>query len=131
VETLAHHNITDGYPPSGSGLPTYRPGVTIKRSHLAKFLKKGLEAKGEVFNVVSDPIFGDVLSSHSQFANIQAVADAGLMRGCSTNPPPELPDFCPNQSMTRAQTAAVARNILLHFDWVITDYPDDECGSCP
>jgi hypothetical protein len=54
---------------------------------------------GQIFGTV--PRFRDVTAAHPFFTHVNSIAAAGITGGCSTNPP----NFCPDQTLTRAQMA--------------------------
>jgi hypothetical protein len=51
------------------------------------------------FDLARQPSFADVPDTHSAYAAIEAIADAGITSGCGGG------NFCPNSTLTRAQAA--------------------------
>ena len=70
----------------------------------------GLTAILGLTAAAQSPIFEDVPANHPFFAAIQAVAQAGLMDGCSQAPK----RFCPADDLVRGHAAIVSHRVLLH-----------------
>ncbi|CAN5863529.1 hypothetical protein BH23ACT5_BH23ACT5_02120 [soil metagenome] len=94
IEALAGSGITRGCNPPWND--AFCPERAVTRGEMAAFLTRalGLEAGPEHFV--------DVALSPFQ-AEIHALADAGITRGCN---PPENDRFCPGRAVTRGEMAA-------------------------
>jgi hypothetical protein len=105
IEALKADGITSG---CSTNPPKFCPEDPTLRGQLAVFLAIGLGL--DLGAIPAQPIFTDVDAAHPFFRHIQAVAQAGLMAGCSQSPA----QFCPDLEMLRAPAAAVARAVLLY-----------------
>ena len=92
IEAIAAEGIT-----RGCGEESFCPDRAVTRGEMAAFLGRALELAGsgeDRFVDDDDSIFE---------ADIQALAAAGITRGCN---PPENDEFCPDGAVTRGQMAA-------------------------
>ena len=92
VERLAELEVTGG---CASDPPRYCPERAVSRAQTASFLVRafGLEP--------AEPAgFADTEGTHE--TNIDALAAAGITKGCKSDPP----RFCPDRAVSRAQMAA-------------------------
>lgn len=97
IAALAEAGITAGCnPPEGD---RFCPGEVVTRAQIAAFLVRALElgASGGAFSDTHGHLFE---------TEISALAEAGVTRGCN---PPVGDRFCPDESVTRAQLAALLR----------------------
>ena len=106
VERLAELEVTGG---CASDPPRYCPERAVSRAQTASFLVRafGLER--------AEPAgFTDTGGTHE--TNIDALAAAGITKGCKSDPP----RFCPDQAVSRAQMAAfLVRALDLPSDPVV------------
>jgi len=75
------------------------------RAQMAAFLVKGMG--WDPSSAPAVPIFDDVPASDPLFAYVQLAAQRGLMEGCTSS------SFCPDDAITRAQTADAVAAVLL------------------
>ena len=94
IEALAAAGITRGCNPPIND--RYCPGEVVTRAQMAAFLDRALGLPAGVPGAFTDS--GGVFE-----ANIEALAVAGITRGCN---PPVNDRFCPNDPVTRGQMAA-------------------------
>ncbi|RYI28791.1 S-layer homology domain-containing protein [Bacillus infantis] len=95
---------------SGYADGTFRPKDTITRQQAAGMMVQALKIDLEGR---PDPNFNDVKKGAYYYKAIAAVADEGLIRGSEGN-------FRPNESITRAQMAAILRRA---FKYELDDIP--------
>ena len=95
VEAVYREGITSG---CSTSPPRYCPNNSITRGQMAVFICRA--AGIEPYNNPT-PTFGDVPSSSSQYAYVEALVREGVTSGCSTTP--KL--YCPNSPVTRGQMA--------------------------
>lgn len=94
IEWLADSGITRGCnPPSNT---RFCPDQSVTRGAMAAFLTRALGLSA------GDAEFRDT-GGHVFAADISALADAGITRGCN---PPKNDRFCPDEPVTREQMAA-------------------------
>lgn len=93
IEALVAAGITTGCSDDGS---RFCPTETVTRGQMAAFLVRavGLGPGNTTFADSADSVF---------VADIAAIADAGITRGCD---PPANTVFCPGEPVTRGQMAA-------------------------
>jgi hypothetical protein len=101
IEALAAAGITKGCNPPLND--RYCPDDPVTRAQMAAFLDRALN-----LDTVDTDTFTDDNGSVFE-ANIEALAAAGITRGCN---PPDNDRYCPNQSVTRAQMAAFLNRAL-------------------
>ena len=108
VERMADLGITRGCAVEPA---RYCPEEPVTRAQMASFLQRafGLVASGSAL------FFVDVGQSVHTDA-IQALAEAGITRGCAVNPA----RFCPEEPVTRAQMASFLQRAFVSFG-----------GACP
>ena len=106
VERMADLGITRGCAVNPA---RYCPDEPVTRAQMASFLKRafGLVASGSAL------FFVDVGQSVHTDA-IQALAEAGITRGCAVNPA----RFCPDEPVTRAQMARFLQQAFVSFGGV-------------
>jgi hypothetical protein len=95
IAALADAGITKGCNPPDNNL--FCPGDTVARAEMAAFLVRALDLAPGTAS------FDDVDSNNTFAADIAALADAGITKGCN---PPDNNLFCPDDPVTRAQMAA-------------------------
>ena len=117
IERLEELGITRGCNPPLND--RYCPGDDVTREQMAAFLKRaaGLPA-------ASSDFFVDDSSSVFE-ADINAIAEAGITRGCN---PPDNDRYCPTQNVSRGQMAAFLRRAF-NLPATATDYFVDDEGS--
>lgn len=89
IETLAANGVTNGCAPE-----RFCPDRSVTRAEMASFLTRILELPPAPSGAFSDT------SSSVHASAIDALADAGITRGCSDDA------FCPQSQVTRAQLAS-------------------------
>ena len=106
VERMADLGITRGCAVNPA---RYCPDEPVTRAQMASFLQRafGLVASGSAL------FFVDVGQSVHTDA-IQALAEAGITRGCAVNPA----RFCPDEPVTRAQMASFLQRAFVSFGGV-------------
>ena len=108
IEALSAADITRGCNPPWND--RFCPGDPITRGQMAAFLTRA-------FGLPTGPDrFIDDATSEFQ-SEINALADAGITRGCN---PPDNDRFCPNQTVTRGEMAA----FLVRAYGYVTDEAD-------
>lgn len=116
IEAVAAAGITVGCNPPAND--RYCPGDNVTRAQAATFLARayGLSDDGNDYFVDDD--------AHTLEGGINRVAAAGITSGCN---PPANDQFCPGESLTRAQFAAfiVRADDLPHTS---TDHFNDDEG---
>nr|MDJ0953892.1 S-layer homology domain-containing protein [Acidimicrobiia bacterium] len=95
IEALAGAGITRGCNPPTNN--RYCPNDPVTRGQMAAFLTRALSLPGSDSDTFSDDD-GSVFE-----ANIEALAAAGITRGCN---PPANNRYCPDNPVTRGQMAA-------------------------
>jgi hypothetical protein len=96
IEAIAAAGITVGCNPPVND--RFCPDRSVTRGEMAAFLDRALDlpdASGDFFTDDDGSVFG---------ANINAVADAGIVRGCN---PPDNTHYCPERSITRGEMATM------------------------
>jgi hypothetical protein len=117
ITWLAGQGITKGCnPPSNT---RYCPNDRVTRGQMAAFLKRTFS-----YPATSEDFFDDDNGSIFE-ADINAVAKAGVTRGCN---PPANTMFCPGGFVTRGQMAAFLRRAL-GLPAASKDFFDDDNGS--
>jgi hypothetical protein len=81
------------------------PDDPVVRAAAATFLMKGLGYDGEA--APANPYFNDIAPSHWGYPWVQWAAKEGIMGGCGGG------KFCPDDPITRAESAGVARKIVM------------------
>ncbi len=117
IEAVAAAGITRGCNPPVND--HYCPNLSVTRGQMAAFLDRALSLP-----VASSDFFDDDDSSIFA-ASINAVAEAGVVRGCD---PPANTRYCPERSITRAEMATM---LARAFDYSVspTDwFTDDEAS---
>ncbi len=109
---LYNHQITDGC--NASPLK-FCPNCELTRSQMAVFLARA--ANLDTSDPPSTPSFDDVSPDSYAYPYIEAIYDAGVTSGCEAN------KFCPDQTITRAQGAA-----MVHF---AQGWPDEVPATGP
>jgi hypothetical protein len=95
IEALSGAGITKGCNPPAND--RFCPDDSVTRGQMAAFLARALELPA----AAGDAFFDD---DGSEFeAQIQAIASAGITRGCN---PPANDRFCPDDAVTRGEMAA-------------------------
>lgn len=96
IAWLANEGITKGCnPPTNS---KFCPESSVTRGQMAAFLTRFLDLPGSSNNAFTDD------NGHLFEAEINALAAVGITRGCN---PPANTRFCPDQTITRGQMAAL------------------------
>ena len=96
IEALFASGVTKGCNPPDND--QFCPDLSVTRGQVASFLVRALELPRAT---VTDQFIDDDDSPHQ--ADIDAIAEAGLTRGCN---PPENTEFCPERPVTRGEMAA-------------------------
>ena len=121
INAIADAGITKGCDPQATNL--YCPGANVTRGEMAAFLRRALSLPGSATNWFTDDdtsIFQD---------DINAIADAGITKGCSLQPTAR---YCPAGAVTRGEMAAFLRRTLGLPSSVIQIPIGDSPGlSCP
>lgn len=95
VGTLSENGITNG---CGDGC--YCPEELVTRAEMAVFIERAL--KGQAFSPApAVGVFVDVLAGYWAAAWIEQFLQDGITTGCGENPP----QYCPEQTLTRAEMA--------------------------
>lgn len=101
INLLAAHGITKGCDAHRS--QRYCPDDSVTRAEISSFLMRALDLSGPVADRFGD----DGHSVHQEAINL--LAAAGITKGCD----PDLPErFCPEDSVTRGESAAFLRRAL-------------------
>lgn len=100
IAALAGAGITRGCNPPANTL--FCPNTPVSRGEMAAFLTRALSLNP------SNAFFADAVENTFS-RDISALADVGITRGCN---PPANYNFCPDESVTRAQMAAFLRRAL-------------------
>jgi streptogramin lyase len=95
VENLFHNGVT-----GGCGLGNYCPSSSVTRAQMAVFLLKGKFGSTHVCPPATGAVFNDVGSGDFAAAWIESLAGFKITGGCGGG------NYCPNDSVTRAQMAA-------------------------
>ena len=107
VERLADLEVTKG---CDSDPPRYCPDQAVSRAQMASFLVRAFDLEP-----AESAGFADTGGTHE--ANIDALAAAGITKGCDSDPL----RFCPDQPVSRAQMASLLVRALDHlFDPVLS-----------
>ena len=112
IEAIAAAGITLGCNPEGT---LYCPKSDVTRAQMATFLVRAFGIPR-----VAGNRFSDVSGTH--LANINAIAEAGITLGCSS----DGTLYCPNDGVTRAQMASFLRRALDLPPSVINWFTDDD-----
>ena len=117
IEAIAGVGITRGCNPPLND--RFCPDASVTRAEMATFLARGLElpAAGASYFVDDDG------SIHE--ANIDAVAAAGIVKGCD---PPDNTSFCPNRSITRAEMATMLARAFAYAPSTVDHFTDDDAS---
>lgn len=118
IEAIAAEGITRGCNPPQND--RFCPDDPVTRGQMAAFLVRALDLPGS-----SDDRFEDDDGSVFE-AEIQALAAAGVTRGCN---PPQNDRFCPDSFVTRGQMAAFLVRALGYDDPGTRDYFTDDANS--
>jgi len=106
----------------------YCPADTNTRGQMAKFIVVALAGTSFTYNPT--PYFSDVPASYPFFSYIQKLYELGITSGCQAAPPM----FCPDDGVTRGQTAAFiirSRYASIPFSVPSTPYFTDVPPSYP
>jgi hypothetical protein len=117
IDAIAKADITRGCNPPTND--RYCPNDRVTRGQMAAFLRRALDLAE-----VGTDYFDDDNGSTFE-ADINALADAGITRGCN---PPANNRYCPNDSVDRGQMAAFLRRAQ-ELPAVGTDYFIDDNTS--
>ncbi|NPA06412.1 MAG: S8 family serine peptidase [Chloroflexi bacterium] len=85
----------------GCGGGNYCPDSNLTRAQMVTFLIRILE--GEDFPYSTTPYFEDVPATHWAFKYIQRASEIGLTSGCGDPDDNGIPNFCPNDILSKAQ----------------------------
>lgn len=114
IEAIAFAGITRGCNPPGND--HYCPDAAVTRAEMAAFLNRALGLPGSSIDSFADDD-GNIFET-----DINAVAAAGITRGC--NPPPNT-EYCPGRSITRGEMATMLVRAFDHpgsaADWFVDD----------
>ncbi|WP_420613704.1 S-layer homology domain-containing protein [Candidatus Spongiisocius sp.] len=103
AEELADREITKGC--ETDPLLLYCPEVTVTRAQMASFLERAFDLEP------AEPAgFGDVTEGSTHAADIDALAAAGITKGCETDPLL----YCPSKPVTREEMATFLHRALRH-----------------
>lgn len=117
IEAVAAEDITRGCNPPFND--RYCPGDAVTRGQMAAFIRRALSLPSTNADHFDD-------DNGSTFeADINAIAEAGIARGCN---PPANDRYCPKDPVTRGQMSAFLRRALDIAD-TNTDHFDDDSGS--
>ncbi|MCP4304835.1 MAG: hypothetical protein GY788_08185 [bacterium] len=118
IEAIAAEGITRGCNPPVND--KYCPAAAVTRGEMAAFLVRAL-----ALPVTRTDYFNDDSSSVFQ-ADINALAEAGITRGCN---PPSNDRFCPADAVSRGQMAAFLVRAFAYTDPGQGDWFTDDDGS--
>ena len=102
IEELAASGVVAGCnPPVGT---RYCPHAPVTRAQFASILVGAMATRGVALPAATGPPpnFTDVAADGAHAGAIEALAHAGVARGCN---PPDNDRFCPDRRLTRAQLA--------------------------
>ena len=101
INYLASINVVNGYPDG-----TFKPSAPVTRAQFASFIVRAFPQ----YSPVEAPtrIFADVSPSSAHAATIQALYEAGITRGCGTEPL----RYCPSDQLRRDQIASLLARVL-------------------
>lgn len=101
INYLASINVVNGYPDG-----TFKPYAIVTRAQFASFIVRAFPQ----YSPVEAParIFADVSPSSAHAATIQALYEAGITRGCGTEPL----RYCPSKLLRRDQIASLLARVL-------------------
>ncbi len=94
VNLLKYKNITNGCGPD-----LFCPDTNITRAQMAIFIVRAVMGGDDFTLLQQTPYFADVPAGSFGFQWIQKMFELGITGGCTAT------DFCPNESLTRAQMA--------------------------
>jgi hypothetical protein len=94
VNLLKTRNITNG-----CGVDLFCPDTNITRAQMAIFIVRGVMGGDDFTLIQQTPYFADVPAGSFGFQWIQKMYELGITGGCTKT------DFCPSESLTRAQMA--------------------------
>ncbi len=114
IEAIAAEGITRGCNPPVND--NYCPSTSVTRGQMAAFLTRALGLSTPTADFFTDD------DGTTFEADINAVAAAGITRGCN---PPDNDEFCPSQAVTREQMAAFLRRAF-NYPATATDYFTDD-----
>lgn len=115
IEAIAAAGITLGCNPPVND--RFCPDLAVTRGEMAAFLDRALDlpdAAGDFFTDDDGSVFS---------ANINAVAAAGIVRGCD---PPDNTRYCPDRSITRAEMATMLTRAFAYPASTQNWFADDE-----
>lgn len=118
IRYIADIGVTKGCNPPDNTL--YCPANPVTRQQMASFLVRALDLPQPTGNH-----FGDDNGSVHE-ANINALAEAGITRGCN---PPANDRFCPDRAVTRGEMAAFLVRAYAYADAGPGDLFVDDNGS--
>ncbi len=96
IDAIAEAGITRGCNPPANTL--FCPTQRLTRGQMAAFLVRALELPSSGTNHFTDD------NGHLFEAEINALAEAGITRGCN---PPQNTRYCPDRTLTRGEMAAL------------------------
>lgn len=101
INHLASINVVNGYPDG-----TFKPNTPVTRAQFASFIVRAFPQ----YSPVKAParIFADVSPSSAHAATTQALYEAGITRGCETEPL----RYCPSDQLRRDQVASFLARVL-------------------
>jgi hypothetical protein len=111
IETLSQHGIT-----AGCGDGNFCPEDLVTRAQMAVFLERGMHGATYVPLPATGVVFGDVAVSDFAANFIEQLAADGITRGCGDG------NFCPNDSVTRAQMAVFLLRAMYGAEYVPPPY---------
>lgn len=97
IEALRSEGVTTG---CQADPPAFCPQCPAERAQAAVFVAR---ARGAAPLRPARPTFEDLPPDHFAYGEIEALAAAGVIRGCQIDPPL----FCPERPITRAEVAAL------------------------
>ncbi len=100
IEAIAAIGVTQGCAPEGTA---YCPNLAVTRAQMASFLARALGLPASTNNR-----FIDVPTDSVHLPNINAIADAGITLGCTS----DGTQYCPNLFVSRAQMASFLARAL-------------------
>ena len=101
IDYLASINVVEGYPDG-----TFKPHAPVTRAQFASFIVRAFPQYSPVD--APTPIFADVSASSAHAATIQALYEAGITKGCGTEPL----RYCPANLLRRDQISSFLARVL-------------------
>ena len=115
IEEFADRGITSGCGDDDNGGKKFCPENNVLRKHMAIFIARAFDLPP-----ASDAGFEDVRSG-AYFDSINRLAGAGITTGCGDGT-----NFCPDQVITRAQTAIMLGRVLEWSDGLVEPEPEPD-----